>query len=188
MSDRDASGAHAEVPWRDTPAAGDVEAVRALVARVGVFSSAEVAIAAELVEERLRSGLASGYHFVFADDPDGLAGYTCFGPIPATLASFDLYWIAVHPDLHGRGLGSRLLIESERRIAEQGGRRVYVDTSSRREYAAAHALYVRAGYREVARLPDFYAPGDARLIFEKALADGRPGSAPPEAGAPWITR
>jgi len=175
VSRRDASASRAVAYWRDAPAAGDVEAVRTLVARAGVFSAAEVAIAAELVEERLRCGLASGYHFVFADGAEGLAGYTCFGPIPATLASFDLYWIAVHPDLHGRGLGARLLIESERRIAEQGGRRVYVDTSSRREYVAAHALYIRAGYREVARLPDFYAPGDARLIFEKALGAGRSG-------------
>jgi ribosomal protein S18 acetylase RimI-like enzyme len=175
VSGRDASGARTGAHWRDAPAPGDVEAVRTLVARVGVFSAAEVAIAAELVEERLRNGLASGYHFVLADRVDGLAGYTCFGPIPATLASFDLYWIAVHPDLHGCGLGARLLIESERRIAEQGGCRVYVDTSSRREYAPARALYIRAGYREAARLLDFYAPGDARLIFEKALAAGRPG-------------
>lgn len=172
MSGRDASEFGAGARWRDAPAPGDVDAVRTLVARVGVFSAAEVAIAAGLVEERLRNGLASGYHFVFADGAEGLAGYTCFGPIPATLASFDLYWIAVHPDLHGRRLGARLLLESERRIAEQGGRRIYVDTSSRPEYAPAHALYIRSGYREAARLPDFYAPGDARLIFEKALAGG----------------
>ena len=177
MSGGDAGGLDAGLCWRDAPSAGDVEAVRALVARVGVFSAAEVAIAAELVEERLRRGLESGYHFVLADRAEGLAGYTCFGPIPATLASFDLYWIAVHPDLHGCGLGARLLLESERRIAEQGGRRVYVDTSSRREYAPAHALYSRAGYREAARLPNFYAARDARLIFEKVLpaARSRPG-------------
>ena len=75
MSGRDASGARSGAHWRDAPAPGDVEAVRALVARVGVFSAAEVAIAAELVEERLRNGLASGYHFVLADRVDGLAGY-----------------------------------------------------------------------------------------------------------------
>jgi GNAT superfamily N-acetyltransferase len=178
VSGPDAIRVPLRVHWRDAPAPEDVEAVRALVARVGVFSAAEVAIAAELVEERLRSGLASGYHFVIADRDDALAGYTCFGPIPATLASFDLYWIVVHPEFHGRGLGARLLIESERRIAGQGGRRVYVDTSSRREYAPAHALYLRGGYREAARLPDFYAPGDDKLIFEKALAAGRPEPAP----------
>jgi ribosomal protein S18 acetylase RimI-like enzyme len=165
-----AKAPRADAAWREEPRPGDVEAVRALVARVGVFSPAEVEIAAELVEERLRSGLASGYHFVFADQRDGLAGYTCFGPIPATRSSFDLYWIAVHPDLQGSGLGARLLAESERRIAAQGGGRVYVDTSSRREYTPAHALYTRAGYREAARLLDFYSPGDAKLIFEKVLA------------------
>jgi ribosomal protein S18 acetylase RimI-like enzyme len=161
----------ARAVWRIEPVPGDVDAVRHLVARLGVFSAAEVSIAAELVEERLRAGLASGYHFVFADGKDGLAGYTCFGPIPATTASFDLYWIGIRAELRGRGLGTRLLAESERHIVLQGGRRVYVDTSGRAEYAPAHALYTRAGYREAARLEDFYAPGDAKLIFEKELDD-----------------
>jgi ribosomal protein S18 acetylase RimI-like enzyme len=176
MSSREASRPDPPAPWRSEPTASDVEAVRCLVRRTGVFSAAEVAIAAELVEARLTSGQASGYHFVFADRADGLAAYTCFGPIPATQASFDLYWIAVRPDLQGQGQGVPLLAESERRIAEQGGRRVYVDTSSRREYAPAHTFYRRAGYREAARLVDFYAPGDAKLVFAKPLiaAHGSP--------------
>ena len=142
MSGPDAAGARAEAHWRDEPAPGDVEAVRDLVARArrllrrrgGDRRRAGGRAAAERPGERLP--------LRFAEHADGLAGYTCFGPIPATLASFDLYWIAVHPDLHGRGLGARLLAESERRIAWQGGGRIYVDTSSRREYAPAHAFYI----------------------------------------------
>jgi ribosomal protein S18 acetylase RimI-like enzyme len=151
--------------------ARDVEAVRDLVTRTGVFSAAEVAIAAELVEETLRNGPAAGYEFVLADHAGGLAGYSCFGPVPATAASHDLYWIAVDPARHGHGLGAELLARSEARITELGGRRVWVDTSSRADYAAAHRLYRKAGYRLAARLDAFYAPGDSKLIFAKSLAD-----------------
>ena len=52
----------------------------------------------ELVEERLAKGTASGYYFVLVDQEDRLAGYSCYGPIPGTVSSSDLYWIAVHPD------------------------------------------------------------------------------------------
>ncbi len=162
--------------WRENPTRPDVEAVRALVSRVGVFSAAEVAIAAELVEEAVTRGPAAGYSFVFADHRGSLAGYTCFGPIPATASSFDLYWIAVHPELHGCGLGRELLVRSEAVVVAAGGTRVYVDTSSRREYGPAHALYRAEGYREEARLADFYATGDDKLLFVKRLTD------PPTAG------
>jgi ribosomal protein S18 acetylase RimI-like enzyme len=165
---RDSSG---DARLRESPGPKDVQDVRDLVARTGVFSEAEVAIAAELVEEALRRGSVAGYEFVFAEGEGCLAGYTCFGPIPATAGSYDLYWIAVHPDHHGRGLGRTLLARSEARIAEAGGSQVWVDTSSRREYAPAWRLYRAAGYREAARLEGFYGPDDAKLIFAKSLVD-----------------
>ncbi|MBC7954450.1 MAG: GNAT family N-acetyltransferase, partial [Cytophagales bacterium] len=40
-------------------------------------------------------------------------------------ASYDLYWIAVHAEHRGRGLGRRLASEVERLIADRGGTRVY---------------------------------------------------------------
>jgi hypothetical protein len=51
-----------------------------------------------------------------------------------------------------------------------------VETSSRSDYTATRAFYERRGYREAARVRDFYAPGDDRIIFVKRfqpLADGR---------------
>jgi D-alanine-D-alanine ligase len=154
---------------RDRVAAGDVGAVECLVRATGAFSAEEVAIAAELVEARLRQGPASGYEFLFADGEGELLGYTCYGPIGGTRASYDLYWIAVAPDLQGCGLGSRLLSDTEARIAVAGGRRVYVDTAGRPDYERTRRFYARAGYVLEATLPDFYAPGDAKLIYRKVL-------------------
>ncbi len=47
------------------------------------------------------------------------------------------------------------------------GRLVWVDTSSREDYPPAHRMYSTAGYRQVARLEDYYAADDAKLIFSK---------------------
>lgn len=160
---------------------GDPARVRALTEATGFFRPEEVAIAVELVEERFSRGAASGYEFVFAE-PDGgegaaggeeggggLVGYACFGPIPLTVESWDLYWIAVAPEHQGRGLGRRLLAEAEARIRAAGGRRVYADTSTRPQYTPTRAFYQRAGYALAAELPDFYAPGDGKAVFSKVL-------------------
>lgn len=156
--------------YRSEVRAADIAAVRALVDATGFFRPDEAAIAVELVEETLARGPASGYQFLFADGPDGsLAGYTCFGRVPATTAGFDLYWIAVAPGAQRRGLGARLLAESERVCRAQGGRRLYADTSGRPQYAPTRAFYTRQGFEVAAVFPDFYADGDDKVVFSKPL-------------------
>lgn len=147
----------------------DRKAIERLVRTTGYFSCEECAIAVELVDERLAKGKTSGYSFLFAEAESDLLGYTCFGPVPGTAHSFDLYWIAVAPHAQGRGLGRKLLAESERLMAGQGARRVYAETSSRRQYKPTHAFYLACGYIQEAFLSDFYAPGDGKMIFVKIL-------------------
>ena len=155
---------------RETVAPADVEAVRDLVAATGFFSAEEVAIAAELVAERLEKGRASGYEFVMADRDGRLAGYSCYGLIPCSTVSWDLYWIAVAPDTQGTGLGRRILALTEQRMAEAGGLACYAETSGRAQYEPTRAFYGRTGYDTGAVFPDFYGPGDAKYVFVKRLS------------------
>ena len=107
--------------------------------------------------------------FIMAEHYGRLAGYACFGPIPATAASYDLYWIAVPPDFQGKGLGRRLLKEVEKRISSAGGKRSYVDTSQRVQYASTRAFYESSGYRLETVLEDFYGQGEHKAIYCKKL-------------------
>jgi ribosomal protein S18 acetylase RimI-like enzyme len=157
--------------FRHEVVAADRLRVRRLVESTGFFSPSEVDVAVDLVEERLRRGEAGGYYFVFAERDGQTAGYACYGPIAGTAASFDLYWIAVHPSAQGAGLGRLLLAESERRIGLAGGRRVYIETSHRAQYVPTRAFYERGGYDLEAILKDFYAPGDDKAIYVKALPE-----------------
>jgi len=157
------------VTLRRDARAGDPEVVRDITESTGFFYAEEVATAVELVDERLAKGPASGYSFVFAEEAGRTLGYACFGPIACTKASFDLYWIAVHADARGKGLGTVLLEESERLIRAAGGGRVYIETSSRPLYEPTRAFYLARGYREEARLADFYGPGDAKVIYVKVV-------------------
>ncbi|MCU0598023.1 MAG: GNAT family N-acetyltransferase [Desulfobacterales bacterium] len=148
----------------------DPENIRRLAESTGFFYPYEVDIAVELAEDRLSHGAESGYHFIMAEQDDRLAGYACFGPIPCTVASYDLYWIAVDPDFQGKGLGRDLMNQAEQRIAAAGGTRVYVDTSERPQYDPTRAFYEKCGYRLEAVLKDFYASGDGKAIYCKPLS------------------
>lgn len=108
------------------------------------------------------------YSFLGAFTPDDeLVGYACYGPTPGTDRAYDLYWIAVHPAAHGTGIGTLLLTEVERRLQRRHARMLVVETSSRSDYARTRGFYSRRGYAECARVREFYAPGDDRIIFTK---------------------
>ncbi|MCC6471544.1 MAG: GNAT family N-acetyltransferase [Alphaproteobacteria bacterium] len=162
--------ARAAPSFRDRPRSDDVAAIRRIVESTGFFRPDEVAVAVELVEERLARGIeASGYHFVFADDDEGAVGYACFGPIPCSLVSWDLYWIAVEDAARGRGLGRELLGRAEAAMRAQGGRAIYIETSSKPQYDATRAFYLACGYRLEHVFADFYAPGDGKAVYSKRL-------------------
>lgn len=147
----------------------DGEAVRRLCRLAGNFHPAEEDVAVELVDERLAKGLASGYHFLFAEEDGAVCGYACFGPIACTIHSWDLYWVVVDKARQGQGLGRRLMSEVEQRISAQGGKRLYVETSAKAQYLPTRAFYEKCGYAVEAELPDFYAEGDGKIIFLKVL-------------------
>lgn len=158
--------------WRDTPRDSDRIAVREVVRSTGFFTDEEEGIAVELVEESLARGTASGYHFLFADPPgqsEAIRGYTCYGPIPGTDSSFDLYWIAVAPGEQGKGLGRRLLEATEAAARALGATRMYADTSGQPAYASTRAFYESMGYHAEAVLKDYFAAGDDKIIFSRRL-------------------
>jgi ribosomal protein S18 acetylase RimI-like enzyme len=156
-------------PFRFNPTPDDPEAVRELVTATGVFSGTEVGWAAEIVEAALARGTDAGYHFLFADGAACLEGFTCFGPIDGTDNRFDLYWIAVSPKAQGKGLGRRLLAETVSAARALDATHMFIDTSTRKDYAAARALYEALGFAHMGTLVDFYSDGDGKALFGRKL-------------------
>lgn len=144
----------------------DRERIAHILRATGVFRPDEIDVALELFDTPPTTD--PDYLFLGAFTPeDELVGYACYGPTPGTDRTYDLYWIAVDPAMHGTGIGTTLLTEVERRLKGQHARLLVVETSSRSDYAATRAFYRRCGYTESARVREFYAPGDDRIIFTK---------------------
>lgn len=158
-----------EIKYRRQIKPTDVAVIEEIVRASGFFSAAETEIAVELAQEKLELGAGSSYEFLFAEEANKVIGYTCWGLIPATVGSYDLYWIAVQPRLRAKGLGAKLMAQTEKIILEEGGRQIYVDTSSRQQYEPTRLFYEKCGYHQGALLKDFYAPGDGKIIYVKIL-------------------
>jgi len=151
--------------------ANDRGPIERLLGSTGFFNREELEVAMELVDDRLLEGEQSHYRFLVAEHGSRVAGYACWGPIPGTEESVDLYWIAVDPAFQGRGVGRALLTAAERWIAEAGRRRVWVETAGRPQYRPTRDFYLACGYRVAAELESFYAPGDDKVMFLKVLAE-----------------
>lgn len=150
--------------------AEDAQIIRRIVEETEFFTAEEISIAVELIEDRLEKGDKSTYRFVLAKLADRIAGYSCFGRIPGTESSYDLYWIAVDTAFQNNGLGTMLIRETERLVRESNGMRMYVETSDRPQYSRTRAFYLRCSYVLVSTFDDFYAPGDGKAVYCKILS------------------
>ena len=158
-----------KIVFRGEPVPADRERLREMLVSTKAFYRREIDVAIELLDDRLKKGVKSEYIFLFCEIDGKTAGYTCYGPITMTKGRFDLYWIAVDARMQGLGVGSALLLEAEKKMAELGCRHIYAETASKKKYAPTREFYRKNGYFFVALVPEYYAPGDDKLIFMKTL-------------------
>ena len=83
--------------------------------------------------------------------------------------TFNMLAIAVDPARQGRGVGSAIVEALESELVRRGARIVIVDTSATDAYAKARAFYRRQGYAQEATIRDYWAAGDAKVVFWKSL-------------------
>ncbi|PKP31983.1 MAG: N-acetyltransferase [Bacteroidetes bacterium HGW-Bacteroidetes-16] len=157
------------ITLRKEVTAADPQIIREIVTSTGFFNDEEIDVAAELAEERLYKGEASGYEFIFLEVDGKTVAYSCYGLIPCTKNSYDLYWIATHHDFRNRGLGKQLLKATEEEIKALKGGGIYVETASRKQYTPTRMFYEKNGYELKAQFEDYYDKGDDLVYYVKRL-------------------
>jgi D-alanine-D-alanine ligase len=148
----------------------DIPIIIRMLRDVGVFGNAEINIATEIINSYLKNPDSRDYFSYVADySVNRTIGYICFGQTPLTDGIYDIYWIAVDRRFQKIGVGGKLLNFAEDYVRSREGRKIIIETSSKKEYESARSLYKRAGYGEVARISDFYSSNDDKIIFGKDL-------------------
>ncbi|MDO8567085.1 MAG: GNAT family N-acetyltransferase [Dehalococcoidales bacterium] len=147
----------------------DKSAVMRFLRVIPEFKPGEVVVAEELINYYLEDPVGSGYNIAVAEVNAKVVGYTCYGPTPLTDGTWDLYWIAVDPRAQGSGVGKALMAYTEAKIKGTRGRLILIETASKDEYEKTRRFYDSQGYQLICRIPDFYEPGDDKLILQKKL-------------------
>jgi ribosomal protein S18 acetylase RimI-like enzyme len=132
------------------------------------FKPFEVTVAEEVIDSYLQDP-GAGYSILVAEDSGKVAGYVCYGETPCTVGTWDIYWVAVDSSRRRRGIGKVLSESAEAAIKKSGGRLAIIETSSTPLYENTRHFYLARGYKTVACIPDFYSPGDDKLILAKKL-------------------
>jgi GNAT superfamily N-acetyltransferase len=144
--------------------------LHSIILRSNVFTPEEIDVAMELIDIVLKDHTQKDYKIhCRVDNQDQPLGYICYGPTPMTQGTFDLYWIVVDPLFQGEGIGSELLNFLEQEVRGIGGRMILADTSSIPEYEKTQKFYLQKGFQEVARIIDYYNPGNDRITYCKKM-------------------
>ncbi len=146
---------------------------RAWLARVlkecDAFIPAEQAVALELIDIILKTPDTPDYQALVAVGEKGPAAYILWGANPVADRVYEVYWIATDPKAERNGWGRMLLNRVEEIERSKGMRLCAVETAGKPSYARARAFYLACDYTEEARVKDFYAPGDDKVIYTKRL-------------------
>ena len=157
----------------------DRQEVISLLEATKNFSEAEIAIAKELIDISIENANQTDYYAFVSTSPqplslqrrgaEGIAGFLLLGPTPATVGTYDMYWIAAHPDFQGRGIAQELDAYAMQFVKARGGYLLIAETSSQPSYSRTRGFYTKQGYEELARIADYYKPGDDLIIFGKRM-------------------
>jgi GNAT superfamily N-acetyltransferase len=109
------------------------------------------------------------HHWLIAFKDGKVVGFAYAEPERMAEGTSNLLAIAVEPSLQGQGIGKALVSSLEDELRTGGGRVLIVETSSLDEYANTRAFYVGQFFAQEARLRDFYAEGEHKVVFWKHL-------------------
>ncbi|MCV3273842.1 GNAT family N-acetyltransferase [Roseobacter sinensis] len=147
-----------------TTEAGDIPGLQGVLQATALFP-------AELLPELLAPSLDGQSPALWLTAMRGgtPAGLCYCLPEEMTEGTWNMRALALHPDWHGRGYGAALVAAAEQQLRAAGHRLLLVDTSSGPSFAGACRFYARVGYEEEARIRDFWAAGDDKIVFRKSL-------------------
>jgi ribosomal protein S18 acetylase RimI-like enzyme len=133
------------------------------------FKPIEIVALGEVLDDYHESSHAAGHLCVTAEEGGQVLGFAYYAPAAMTDRTWYLYWIAVRVDVQGKGTGAILLRHVEEDIRNNGGRVLFIETSSLPQYELTRRFYLKYQYEQAAVLRDYYADNDDMVVFRKRL-------------------
>ena len=122
-----------------------------------------------MLTEHHNSGSGTREVWLIDKDDDVLVSVAYFAPERMTEGTWNLYFIAVHPDRQKQGRGKGMLDHIVNELALLGERVLLVETSGTDDFDYVRAFYRNNGFTEEARIREFYAKGVDKIVYRMKL-------------------
>jgi ribosomal protein S18 acetylase RimI-like enzyme len=96
-------------------------------------------------------------------------GFCYAVPEALTEGTWNMLAIAVLPTEQGKGAGGAIVAALESHLSASRNRVLIAETSGTDDFARTRNFYRKNGYTEEARIRDFWAMGDDKIVFWKPL-------------------
>ncbi len=143
----------------------DHDSLIALATSSGLFEPNQT----DLLSGMLRSPDKDDVWFT-DEDGTGPVGVAYMAPEKMTHGTWNLYWIAVHPDRQRQGRGKAILSHVQQWLMDRGERLLLVETAGTNDFDYVRQFYTNSGFENEARIRDFYDPGVDKIVFRKSIA------------------
>ena len=144
---------------------GDIPALRKVLDGTALFPS-------EMLPDMMQAFLSGDDAQVWltCDAGAGPVGFCYAAAETLAEGTWNMLAIAVRPDMQGRGCGGAIVRHLEALLEARRARILIAETSGTAAYARTRAFYDANGYAEEARIRDFWAAGEDKVVFRKALS------------------
>ena len=147
----------------------DVEAVLEMASSSGLFSPDAMLAAEDMAWDSAYGDGSESHVFLLAraveENGDRVVGFLCYGPIPHWPEDYELYGIAVAPDCRRLGIGTGLVAEMRRRVADRMGKRVFLETGTEESFEGARSFYEVNDFECEQRFRKQFIPVDGGVVY-----------------------
>ncbi|EKX34509.1 hypothetical protein GUITHDRAFT_80493 [Guillardia theta CCMP2712] len=148
----------------------DIDKLVQLGKDTGIFGPGEADdLLGKTIVDLLDAKLPSGHQAHVLQDDVNVLGWMYFGPTEDDPNVWNLWWIGVDPKYQGKGYGKNLLHFFEATATKACAKEVMIETSSAPLLERTRAFYTQQGYCVSRTEPDAYGPGEAKVLFTKAV-------------------
>mgnify|MGYP003387039312 CR=1 FL=1 len=156
-----------------SPTPDDTQSLLSIAVQTGLFKQEEAeSLLGGILSEFHDKKLGAGHEVqIYKDESNQkILGWVYFAPSFKSDGVWDLWWIGVNPKFQGKGVGGKLLKFVEEKVKEANGRILIIETSHAEPLETARKVYLKRGYTNCGRIPDYYSDGDDKIIFAKSLS------------------
>src|SRR3989338_5123094 len=123
----------------------DIPMIKTIVRSVENLRENEIECCLDMVKEALHPSYAPTTVMCYEENKDVL-GFVSYSEDEMTKGTWEIYWVAVHKDHQGKGIGKKLMLYAEQDARKANARQLVLETSSLENYDHVRLFYNKLGY------------------------------------------